>query len=97
MPHTNNTRAPYAYFIIHVPRSVMQCESHYVRRHTTWDSTKPYKMRSPSNLRRHQNRLEKFLERKSFCAVFPFNELSDQELKDALFEGHVSFSSPVEH
>ena len=95
MPHTNTTGAPY--FIIHVPRPVMQCASHCVGRQTTWNSTKPYKMKSPSNLRRDQNRLEKFLERKSFCAVFPFNELSDQELKDALSEGHVSFFSPVEH
>ena len=66
-------------------------------RHTTWNSTKQYKMKSPSKLRRDQNRLEKLFERKSFCAVFPFNELSDQELNDALFEGLISFSSPVEH
>ena len=41
--------------------------------------------------------MKSFSKRKSFCAVFPFNELSDQELNDALFEGRVSFSSPVEH
>ena len=83
-------RAP-PVFVIHVPAPVQQvhtgCCSHkmnnYARSYKTSNSVQKKAKRASKHLRDRLRR-EKFLEQKVISVAFPFSELTDEEMTDAL-------------
>ena len=101
--HNTGFRAPHV-FVIHVPARVQQVHTgccsqnmnNYVWTYKTTNSAEKKAKRASKQLR-DMLRREKFLEQTSISAAFPFSELTDEEMTNALlYEDMTRLSEAME-